>query len=521
MMRSAVLESGFHANAREYFSEPPSSVVEACHSLVSAVILYSEKEAIDEVVSLPLACWPDARLRALAETIKEMVDEGVAVEPLLLAMRVEAKGVTPLDITFVCERASSRQPKLCAQDIRAWRAKAKLYHEATAFLENLPKKSSSEIQQFLSDAALFVNDHAAVDEVASLLCLADVEPEAIDWLWRSFLPRGKIVLLDGDPGQGKSMLSIDLASRLSTGTPFPETNRRFHPINTVLLGAEDGLADTVRPRIEAAGGDLRRIFAINGAPDATGLLRPVILPDDIRWLKSIIRDVNAGFLVVDPLMAFLSSKTNAASDQDVRRALHALKLLAEELNVCVFVVRHLNKGGGEEPLYRGGGSIGIIGAARMGLLVGRHPENPQLRVLARTKSNLGAELGSLMYRILVEQDTPRIQWEGPCSFSARDLLRATKTPQGLDGASEFLLTVLADGAKPSVEIADLAEQEHIALPTLRRAKKKEGIIAYKTAEGWYWRLPNGPSAETVNDLLCTSPGLFDGEAQREYEEPPF
>ena len=190
----------------------------------------------------------------------------------------------------------------------------------------------------------------------------------------------------------------------------------------LLLTAEDGTADTVRPRFEAAGGDPSRLHVFNGIiqPDGSRLLP--CLPDDLAWLRAAIDETKASLLVIDPLAAYLSSHINPWKDQDVRRALAPLARLAEETGVAVVVVMHMNKATGQGAMYRAGGSIAFVAAARSVLLAAVHPDNDNLRVLAVLKSNLATKPYSLVYRIVPSHEASRVDWRGESSLNAETLL---------------------------------------------------------------------------------------------------
>jgi hypothetical protein len=204
------------------------------------------------------------------------------------------------------------------------------------------------------------------------ISLADVEPQRVEWLWKGRIPLGKLTVIDGDPGTGKSAMVNDIVARISAGRAMPD-NSPAEVGGAVLLNAEDGLSDTVRPRLEAAGADLQRVLALATTPDKDGIERLLSLPEDIPVLRRGVEQVGARLVVVDPLMAFLSGSVDSHRDQDVRRALAPLARLAEETGAAVVAVRHLTKTEGSNPLYRGGGSIGIVGAARSALLVAKAP----------------------------------------------------------------------------------------------------------------------------------------------------
>lgn len=230
------------------------------------------------------------------------------------------------------------------------------------------------------------SEHSA----AIITRLSDVTPSAMRWLWPGRVPFGKVTVLDGDPGLGKSLLSLDLAARTSTARPMPDGafSDLSDPAGVVILSAEDDLSDTIRPRLEAAGADLSRIVALTAAHDTADTRLPML--SDLDAIRQAIVQVSAKLLIVDPLMAYLPGKVDSHRDQDIRRSLAPLASLAAETGVAVLVIRHLNKTEGKNALYRGGGSIGIIGAARSGLLVAKDPDDPdgERRILVPTKSNL-------------------------------------------------------------------------------------------------------------------------------------
>src|SRR5215207_1311682 len=207
--------------------------------------------------------------------------------------------------------------------------------------------------------------------------LSDVAPESLRWLWPGRIPAGKITLLDGDPGLGKSTLLCEVAARVSRGDPLPgDESEPAAPRGVLLFSAEDDVHDTIRPRIDAAGGDPQRIVFFVAVPDGSETGRPFALPRDLPILDAVIARVDAALVIFDPLVAFLPAGVSASIDQHVRHALGALKASAERSGAAIVVVRHLNKSASANPLYRGLGSVGIIGAARSGLLLAADPDDP-------------------------------------------------------------------------------------------------------------------------------------------------
>jgi AAA domain len=256
----------------------------------------------------------------------------------------------------------------------------------------------------------------------------------------------------------------------------------------VIVSAEDGAADTIRPRFDAAGGDPTRACLL-------GDEEPLVIPDDIPRLERAVRQVGAILVILDPIMAFLSGDVNSNRDQDVRRALTPLKQMAERTGAAVVLVRHLNKTPGGNPLYRGGGSIGIIGAARSGMVVGRHPDDEELRVLAGQKNNLSLPPESLAYRIVTaDNGAARIVHEGVSEATARQLLRVPvdeEEKSTLTEAKEFLISELRAYPMSAKQIRKNAEEVDIAYRTLKRAKRALGVRSEKESDGsWTWSLPS-------------------------------
>jgi hypothetical protein len=327
--------------------------------------------------------------------------------------------------------------------------------------------------------------------------LADVPPEQVEWLWPRRVPRGKITVLDGDPDNGKSVLTTDLAARLTAGKSLPD-GTPTEAAGVVIVSAEDGAADTIRPRFDAAGGDPARARLL-------GDEEPFVIPDDIPHLERAVKQVGAALVVIDPIMAFLSGKVNSNRDQDVRRALTPLKQMAERTGAAVILVRHLNKMPGGKPLYRGGGSIGIIGAARSGMMVGEDPDDENRRVLAPVKSNLAAPAPSLSF-VLEEAENGAVQvrWLGETDVAATDLLSAPRDEDtsALGEARNFLTDLLQDGPVPYAEVEAAAEQAGITMRTVKRAKKDLGVESHREGEGgrqgggrWVWSLSQGDAMD--------------------------
>lgn len=328
-----------------------------------------------------------------------------------------------------------------------------------------------------------------------LRLVSNVVRETVLWLWLYRIPLGKVTVLDGDPGLGKSTLTLDLAARVTTGRPMPGELGALPPGGVVLLSAEDAPADTLRPRLEEAGADLTRVAILTGVRAPKGHARPLSLPGDLSAIREAISTMAARLVVIDPLMAFLSSSVDSHRDQDVRGTLALISDLAAQTGAAVLLVRHLNKGGSGNPLYRGGGSIGIIGAARSGLLVAADPKDPARRVLAATKSNLSPMATSLAFRLVPRGDVAGVSWEGAAELSASDLVAGeTRDQQGaVATAADFLRELLADGPVSTVAARAQAEEAGISWRSVERARSEAGVRCYRRGglgqEGrWYMEL---------------------------------
>lgn len=365
----------------------------------------------------------------------------------------------------------------------------------------------------LGDVLQSVQERARPDFITARVgvILAAVRSEPMQWLWPGRIPLGKITVLDGDPGLGKSMLTLDLAARITRGLPMPGCEAAMAG-GVVLVSAEDDPADTLRPRLEACGADLERILCLSTIPVGSSE-RLVEFPTDVELLAQAIRQVEGKLAVIDPLPAFLGPEVNAHRDQDVRRALAPLAKMAAREKVAILVIRHWNKGQGGNPLYRGGGSIGIIGAARAGLMVAAHPEDPETRVLAVTKSNLGKAAQSLSFRVIsVEPNTARVEWLGASEFSADGLMALRPTPEqrlAVDEAMVVLREILSAGPLAANEAQGQAEQAGIHPRTLDRAKRRLGVVSRRDKYGpgaqWTWSLGEGPVARRSPRRAPTKP----------------
>jgi RecA-family ATPase len=384
-----------------------------------------------------------------------------------------------------------------------------------------PQMEDDEVERIVESAATYERGSFKLEKPSSTeeeelgTLLTDVETEEVTWLWDGRIPYGKLTILDGDPGLGKSVMTLDLAARVTTGRAMPSgglgdddilgglgdvgnvgglgnlgnlDNVDNLPGGVVILSAEDGLADTIKPRLETAGADCSKILELSTLSDGDGGERLLSIPGDIDKLERGISRVGAKLVIIDPLVAFMQADSN--KDNEVRKALSPLKNMAERTGVAVVMVRHLNKSESDKAIYRGGGSIGIVGAARCGLAVAKDRDNEDLRVLASTKENLSRKAASLSYTVIEENNNPLVEWRGEIHHSADDLLATSdfKPEKQSDVAEKFLRETLANGPMQATEVKELAENEGIATRTLDRAKTKAGVESKKRDGSWWWSI---------------------------------
>jgi hypothetical protein len=366
-----------------------------------------------------------------------------------------------------------------------------------------------------------------------LVLVADVDRELVRWLWPGRIPLGKVTVLDGDPGTGKSTLTLTIAAKVSTSSPFPD-GARPERADVILLSAEDDIGDTIRPRLEAAGADLARCWVLPDVqPDPDKPPRPPELPADLDAIEGMVKDKQAALVVIDPIAAFLSGTVDMHRDQDVRRALAPLAYMAARTSAAVVIVRHMNKGQGSA-LYRGSGSIGIVGAARAGLLVAPDPDDEDRRVLAMSKANLAKRTESLAYRIVEDEryGVARVVWDGASKHTAADLVRPRVDDDeapALAEAARVLKEILANGPLSAGNVKKQAAQAGVAERTLHRARQALGVTYRRQGFGqgayYVWAMPADPPlpmAQGIHgmdavDAACQGVAEGDAHGQPTYE----
>lgn len=311
-----------------------------------------------------------------------------------------------------------------------------------------------------------------------LISMDTVEAEDVRWLWYPYIPLGKVTIVHGDPGEGKTTFALAVIAALTRGGPLPECEEAAEPMNVIYQTAEDGLADTIKPRLAAAGADCARVLVI----DETD--RELTLNDE--RLEAAVRETGARLIVLDPMQAYLGDNVDMHRANEVRPIMKRVAAMAERTHCAVILVGHMNKAQGQKAAYRGLGSVDFQAAARSVLVVGRLKDNRSIRVVAQDKNSLAPEGGSIAFE-LSEQNGFR--WKGACDATVDDVLNGTGKAQAKTMLMEDELKRMLCGRVPAEEVQRKAKAVGVSRRTLDIAKKNLGILSEKVGDRWFWRLP--------------------------------
>lgn len=354
-----------------------------------------------------------------------------------------------------------------------------------------------------------LDDVLASDEVIApvpqgqSIALNTVKTKPIEWLHPGRIPKGKITILAGDPDVGKTFLTLDIAARVSTGNRWPD-GAENRPGNVLILSAEDDLADTIVPRLQHAGANLNRIFALQSItrynPKTNESIETIpTLTNDIEALKEEIRLREPSLLIIDPINAYLPG-IDTHRDAELRAKVFApLKRMAEEFNLACVCVMHLNKSSSQSAKHRVSGSIAYIAASRATWLITTDQDDSTRKLMIPVKFNIGEKPDGLAYKIIQnENGNPVVAWEkDPIDVDADEALQVDSTHSSeRDAAKEFLEDILSDGSVAAKEIIAEAKQFSFSERTLYRAKDRLKIVSFRTGSegvrgggGWHWKLP--------------------------------
>lgn len=311
---------------------------------------------------------------------------------------------------------------------------------------------------------------------------SDVKGTKVHWLWNPYIPYGKITLIQGDLGEGKSSFILKVASELSVGGFIPDGTISRRPMNIIYQCMEDSAADTIMPRLENYGADLSRIAFIMKEND-------MYSDFDTNSLLYAIQETSARLLIIDPIQSFLGSDTDMNNAKNVRSYLNKLAMVADKTKCAVVLIGHLNKNEGGKSIYRGLGSIDFAAISRSVLQIERLGEDSNVRVIRHIKSSLSQESGSFGFEIT---ENNNINWIGTIDVDEEkgSIIQQSYISYGEKYKSAIiLLKKMLSERDCSYKKIVRKVKGLISLRTLKTAKKDLGIISIKKADGWYWHLP--------------------------------
>lgn len=320
-----------------------------------------------------------------------------------------------------------------------------------------------------------------------LIHMEDVVSKEVEWLWYPYIPYGKITIIEGDPGEGKTTLVLKLAAALSRGLPLPcDDDKEYEPIHIIYQTAEDGIEDTIKPRLEKAGADCSMIRVI----DETD--KELSMTDD--RLEQAIIETKARLIILDPIQAYIGATVDMHRANEIRPVLKHLGTIAEKHNCAIILIGHMNKASGSKSTYRGLGSIDIQATARSVLLVAGLRDKPNIRIMAHDKSSLAPAGDAIGFEMTEDNGMVCI---GPYDITIDELLSGNegRGKKKLDIAENFIKEYFGSNKViPSNEIMMEAAKRSIKRNTLLSAKKKLGITSdkEKAEDGtiyWTWVMP--------------------------------
>jgi KaiC/GvpD/RAD55 family RecA-like ATPase len=382
-----------------------------------------------------------------------------------------------------------------------------------------PPLPDDEVRSIAASIARYPTEDATATVSRALFRrVADVQARPIHWLWPGRIARGKVSIIAGNPGLGKSQVTVGMAATVSTGGLWPVDGKCCEVGNVIILSAEDDPSDTIRPRLEAAGADLSRVYILDAVLDgplvgSSETPRAFNLKTDMDQLESMLKEIRgAALVIIDPITAYLGT-TDSHKNAEIRALLSPLAELAGRYGAAVVAVSHFNKNANTEALMRVTGSLAFVAAARAAYVVAKDPEHEARRLFLPLKNNLGNDQTGLAFTVESAQvestigriETSRVVWEpSAVTVTAEQAMKPqvhNEERSDLDDAKDFLRGLLAEGPVPSKQIRGDAEGAGHAWRTIQRAQKALGIVPFKKGmkEGWFWQLATPSCPEECHE----------------------
>ena len=307
---------------------------------------------------------------------------------------------------------------------------------------------------------------------------SSVKQHKVEWLWYPYIPYGKLTILQGDPGEGKSTFILNIAALLTRGKDMPDGFRVSAPQRVVYQTAEDNIADTVKPRLISADADCNMVAYIVDED------MPLTLEDD--RIEKILQQTGARLFILDPLQGYLSQDSDMCNAGRMRSQLKKLVDLAAKYQCAVVIVGHMNKASGEKNLYRGLGSIDIAAIARSVLMITRDKDNPSVRYMFPVKSSLAPEGSAIAFSF---NGQGGFSWLGKQEVSKELLASCNMDDSKMSLSIRVLSEMLSEKDELSSDMIRKLKLMDVSERTIQTAKKKLGIRSYRKDGAWYWQLP--------------------------------
>lgn len=323
-----------------------------------------------------------------------------------------------------------------------------------------------------------------------------VARQSVSWLWQDRIPAGRLSIIMGDPGVGKTGLCCDLAARISNGKQLPGGSED-RPRNVLFYSAEDSTADTLRPRFEDAGGDVSRIFVLSEDSETFDLDK------DIDRISDTIQSYNPALVVFDPISCFMG-EINPWKNEDVRAMIRPLAAVALEFSTAIILVHHLNKQMGQSAIYRASGAPALVAASRAAWLLTEDEMTSDRRILLHVKNNLSRQKDGLAFSF---NPNGTLAWESKAvqETANEHLGDLTEKRTSLEEAQTWLESYLSEGASPADAVKRASRAQGISPRTLDRAKKDLSVISRKEGSGhgsqWVWALPDKYDPDPIPDPI--------------------